>query len=147
MRQAEVLAPDLDAIVERNSDDFGSMRGARLFVTGGTGFVGSWLLESFAWANRRLALGASAVVLARDPDAFGSKSPHLLSDAAISFRRGDLRGSDPLWGTFDTVIHAATAVPSGPFELEPLTVVETLVDGTRRVLNSRGTMARYPSCS
>ena len=32
-----VLAPDLDAIVERNADDFELLRGARLFVTGGTG--------------------------------------------------------------------------------------------------------------
>ena len=85
-----VLAPDLDAIVERNADDFELLRGARLFVTGGTGFVGSWLLESFAWANRRLALDASAVVLTRHPGAFGGAAPHLLADPAISLRRGDL---------------------------------------------------------
>jgi dTDP-glucose 4,6-dehydratase len=131
MTKAEVLAPDLEAIVERNADDFELLRGARLFLTGGTGFVGSWLLESFAWANRRLALGASAVVLTRNADAFGSKAPHLLCDPALSFRRGDLNDSGSIWGTFDAVVHAATA-PSG---LEPRTVVDSIVDGTRRVLD------------
>jgi dTDP-glucose 4,6-dehydratase len=134
MTKAEVLAPDLDAIVERNADDFKSLQGARLLVTGGTGFVGSWLLESFAWANRRLALGAGAVVLTRDPDAFGSKSPHLLSDPAISFRRSDLQGRSSIWGSFDAVVHAATAGPDGAAAPAPQKIVETIVDGTRSVL-------------
>ena len=44
------------------------LRGARVFVTGGTGFVGSWLLKSLRWANERLDAGIEAVVLTRDPD-------------------------------------------------------------------------------
>ncbi|MGP6157576.1 MAG: NAD-dependent epimerase/dehydratase family protein, partial [Vulcanimicrobiaceae bacterium] len=61
-------------------------------------------------------------------------APHLLSDAAISFRRGDLGSRIAFWGSFDAVIHVATAAPAGPTELGPLTIVETIVDGTRRVL-------------
>lgn len=126
MTKAEVLAPDLDAIVERNEDDFAEFRGARFFVTGGTGFVGSWLLETLAWANRRLELGAAVVVLTRSPDAFASAAPHLLSDPAISFRRGDVRGSTSIWGTFDAVIHAATTASASFSEGEPLVTLETI---------------------
>ncbi|MFY9781562.1 MAG: NAD-dependent epimerase/dehydratase family protein [Candidatus Baltobacteraceae bacterium] len=134
MTKAEALAPDLDAVVERNEDDFATFKGARFFITGGTGFVGSWILETLAWANRRLELGASAVVLTRSPDAFASAAPHLLCDPAISFRRGDLRGSTSIWGSFDAVIHAATTASTSFRENDPLRMVETIVDGTRRVL-------------
>jgi dTDP-glucose 4,6-dehydratase len=134
MTKAEALAPDLDTVVERNEEDFATFKGARFFITGGTGFVGSWLLETLAWANRRLELGASAVVLTRNPDAFASAAPHLLCDPAISFRRGDVRGSTSIWGTFDAVIHAATTASTSFKENDPLKMIETIVDGTRRVL-------------
>jgi dTDP-glucose 4,6-dehydratase len=138
MTPNEALAPDLDAVLERNADDFAAFRGARFFISGGTGFVGSWLLETFAWANRRLALDASAVVLTRSPDAFATAAPHLLCDPAISFRRGDVRDRKSIWGTFDVVVHAATTVSSSvdaAYGQSPLELIETVVDGTRRVLD------------
>jgi dTDP-glucose 4,6-dehydratase len=49
----------------------------RFFVTGGTGFFGVWLLESFAYINDALRLGMHAVVLTRDSNAFAAKIPHL----------------------------------------------------------------------
>jgi len=54
----------------------------RLFITGGTGFFGCWLLETFAWANQRLGLNASATVLSRAPDSFARKAPHLVAQSS-----------------------------------------------------------------
>jgi dTDP-glucose 4,6-dehydratase len=147
MTPNEALAPDLDAVLERNADDFAEFRGARFFISGGTGFVGSWLLETFAWANRRLALDASAVVLTRSPDAFASAAPHLLCDPAISFRRGDVRDVKSVWGRFDVVIHAATTVSSSvdaAYERSPLELIETIVDGTRHILELARRNGRIP---
>src|SRR3954468_24699790 len=92
------------------------LRGARIFITGGTGFFGCWLLETLLWANDRLGLDVSAVVLTRDADAFRKKAAHLAEHAALTLHHGDVRTFVFPGGAFTHVIHAATSssVPVAP---------------------------------
>jgi FlaA1/EpsC-like NDP-sugar epimerase len=92
MRMVEnPLAADLDHILDHTRDQWEELRDERIFITGGTGFFGCWLLESFAWANDRLGLNASALVLTRSLEAFRKKAPHLAARPAIQFHIGDVR--------------------------------------------------------
>lgn len=131
------LATDLDEVLERARDLWEEFRGKRFFVTGGTGFFGSWFLESFAWANERLNLNSTALVLSRDPGSFLKRFPHL-SIPAIQFHKGDIEsfefpGEFPD-GRFSFVIHAATAASAKLNEESPLIMFDNVVQGTRRAL-------------
>ena len=64
------------------------MREMRLFLTGGTGFFGKWLLESILWMNNEYSLNATATVLTRDPDKFVRKFPDLKRGRGKFSRRG-----------------------------------------------------------
>src|SRR3954452_3152900 len=88
---ANPLARDLDEVVETMGSVWEELRGARIFITGGTGFFGCWLLETLLWANERLALEASAVVLTRNGDAFRKKARHLAGHTAVTLHDGDVR--------------------------------------------------------
>jgi dTDP-glucose 4,6-dehydratase len=127
-------AGDLALVADRAAASWQALRGARVFVTGGTGFFGSWLLESFAHANAALALGAELVALTRDPDGFRARAPHLADDASIALVAGDVRDFAAPGGAFTHVIHGATAASAALNEARPLEMVSTIVDGTRRVL-------------
>ena len=129
------LASDLDHILAHTAEVWPEFRGARIFITGGTGFFGCWLLESFAWANDRLGLGAKAVVLTRDAAAFRQKAPHLAAHPAIQFHAGDVRTFDFLPGLFSHVIHAATESSSGLNERDPLSMLNSIITGTRHTLD------------
>jgi dTDP-glucose 4,6-dehydratase len=111
------------------------LRGKRIFITGGTGFFGKWLLESFIWANNILKLNAQMHVLSRDPEAFKMSYPHLANANEIVFYRGDVRTFDFPTSNFEFVIHAATDATTQLNHDNPLLMIDTIIEGTRRVLD------------
>lgn len=128
------LAHDLDGILARTEPLWQELRGQRILITGATGFFGCWLLESFAWANRRLNLKAHAVGLARHPGVLTEKAPHLAEDAAIIMHAADVRHGDFPQGSFSHVIHGATQASAKLNNENPLVMFDTIVEGTRRAL-------------
>ena len=110
------------------------LAGSKMLITGGTGFVGKWLLESLMWANQRLNLGISAFVLTRDPARFRSASPHLTSHNAITLLAGDAGSFEFPQGEFHFVIHAATESHFDATVDQPLSTFDRDVEATRRVL-------------
>lgn len=129
------LAQDLDHILAHTEGLWEELRGQRIFITGGTGFFGCWLLESFCWANDKLGLGASATVLTRDPSAFQCKVPHLAGHPAVLLHAGDVRTFHFPAGHFSHVIHAATEASAKLNAEDPLLMLDTIVEGTRRTLD------------
>jgi len=128
------LAADLDHILEHTHDLWDELRGERIFITGGTGFFGFWLLESFAWANERLGLGTKALVLTRNLEAFRKKAPHLAANPSIHFHPGDMRSFEFPQGSFSHIIHAATETNPQGNQINPLDMFEANISGTGRVL-------------
>ena len=125
---------DLDHILNHTPGLWEDLRGQSVFLTGGTGFVGTWLLESLLWANDRLDLGATAVVLTRHPERFRATAPHLAGHPSVRLIGGNVVGFDFPDGRFAFAIHAATERLFEPDAERPLGAFSADIDGTRRVL-------------
>jgi dTDP-glucose 4,6-dehydratase len=134
------LAADLEHVLTHTEGLWEPLRGRNIFVTGGTGFFGRWLLESFAHTNAALNLGAKMVVLSRNPESFARKAPRLYANPAIRFVEGDVRtftaaevlsqlGAKAA-GQFGFVIHAATVSIGDPKAEDSSYMVSNIVEGT-----------------
>jgi nucleoside-diphosphate-sugar epimerase len=121
---------DLEHVLAHARQDLETLRGTRLFVTGGTGFFGKWLVSSFIHANRALGLDATMVLLTRNAARFCEECPDLAMDASISLHEGDVRNFDFPPGEFSHLIQGAVA--SGQ---RPLEVFDSIVGGTRHTLD------------
>jgi dTDP-glucose 4,6-dehydratase len=128
------LASDLELIAASTEGLWDELRGQQLFITGGTGFFGCWLLESFCFVNRLLNLGARATILTRNPEIFARKCPHLASDASVALLAGDVRSFAFPEGEYRYVIHAATEASAKQAAEAPLEMLSTIIAGTERTL-------------
>lgn len=129
-----VPAADLEHILTVAENDFQQLKDARIFITGGTGFFGTWLLEAIAAANARLNTKIDAVILSRDPAAFANRLPHLAQNLSFSWHVGDVRTFTSPSGEFSHIIHGATAASAALNEQDPREMFTTIVHGTERVL-------------
>lgn len=125
---------DLDRVVDAVGPNWERLRGERLLLTGGTGFIGKWLLATFLHANRRLGLSAHVVALSRRPEAFLEEYPELRGADDITWISGDVRDlAADAAGDCGFAIHAATDVVATS---TPADILDTCVTGTRRVLDA-----------
>ncbi|MDV3457847.1 NAD-dependent epimerase/dehydratase family protein [Sphingomonas sp. HF-S4] len=105
------------------------LAGARIFMTGGTGFIGRWMLEALA----RSGIDAQVTLLSRDPDAFAARAPHLA--ARFDLVAGDVTRFLAPAGNYTHVLHAATDASAALNANDPRRMFDTIVDGTRRALD------------
>lgn len=96
--------------------DTSGLRGKTIVITGGTGFIGRWIVETFSFLNDAHDLGARMFAVSRTP-----KPPMI--------------GWDQLPDRFDLVIHGATP-PSEELARADRTLVLETVDLTRRMLDA-----------
>ena len=128
------LATDLDHVLATTEGVWEPLRGQRLFITGGTGFVGTWLTESLVWANTNLNLGVEAVLLTRNPEAFRAKAPAVASHKSITLLRGTAQNFRFPDGEFRFVIHAATESATKPTTENPAGSFDADLAASRRLL-------------
>lgn len=126
---------DIEHILRHTANIWKDLRGGRIFITGGTGFFGRWLLGSFLAANDRFGLKAGTTVLSRDPARFKAACPQLAGHPAIRLVKGDVRDFTFPGGSFTHIIHGAVDARLKIIRKKPELIFDTITRGTRLVLD------------
>ena len=105
-----------------------SLKSKKIFLTGGTGLFGKWLLTALKDKF------ADIVILSRNPARFKKTFP-LARTMGVKFIQGDIRSFEFPNDNFDYCIHGATPVVSGVHNIDQeLEQQSIIIEGTRRVL-------------
>jgi nucleoside-diphosphate-sugar epimerase len=126
---------DLAFILDLTKDVFINLNKAHIFISGGSGFIGKWLLESLNYANSNLKLNIKATVLTRSIKKFKLNSPDFFSQSQLNFIEGDVINFKYDDINYTHIIHAATDASAFLNENNPKLMFETIVDGTKHMLN------------
>lgn len=125
---------DLQYIVDAAQDDLDRLRCSHIFLTGCTGFLGKWMVETLVYANEILNLQMRITVLTRSVKRVFKEMPHWQGYANMCLAEGDVTN----WGPKQTprvshIIHGANYTNAGQedWALEHMT---TAYEGTRCML-------------
>lgn len=110
-----------------------ALRGARLLLSGGTGFFGKWLLALCDLLNEQ-GWDLRVTVLSRDPQRFLNAVPRYRNCAWLSWITADIRQLQAHQLRADFLLHAATDA-SLAGQADRLKLLDDLYEGSRRVLD------------
>ena len=126
-------ADDLAHILRHAATDLEALRGKRLFLTGGTGFFGKWLLGALDYANTNLDLGLFVTILSRDPATFLRRYPEA-DIASFNFIGADVADFALARHPDDYILHAATDTTAFTNDADERERSRAIVAGTRHIL-------------
>ncbi|MCP3924072.1 MAG: NAD-dependent epimerase/dehydratase family protein [Desulfobacterales bacterium] len=134
-KQIDMIREDC-SLVFSNPEKFELLKNESILITGGTGFMGSWLCESISYLNDVHNYRTKITVVARDTDKFYEEKPHLAKRDDISLINKDVLDIIEIPNNISFVIHAA-GTPDNRVHLSyPLEVINTIAKGTMRVLDA-----------
>lgn len=136
MSRYESLAEDCALSIGADADKLSALGNSRILITGGTGFVGSWIAEMIAFLNDRYRLGVHLTLFSPHASEFSERAPHLAERADISLLEGDVRNLSSVPVETDWILHAAGSPDSRIHLSNPIRTMETIVLGTHNVLQA-----------
>ena len=132
----DLVRQDAEAVVAKGFDLLKQLANSHVFISGGTGFLGTWLLELLAVLNTKQQFNTQVTVFSRFPQKFVERFPHLGQRKEFHFLEGDIRYLTELPRETDYVIHAAALTDRRLFASNPTMVGEVNAFGAIRILRA-----------
>lgn len=122
------IQSDLERIATFDPSLWNSLKNKKLFATGCTGFIGTWIIESFIHINEKFNLNAELFLLTRN------KAKHEKNYPEVKWIEGDIQNFTFPSDTFDYVIHGATEVATFQSGQNPSSLLDVSFFGTKRII-------------
>ena len=136
MLRTPIVEEDISLILKACHKELLILSGKTLLITGGSGFVGSYLVESIISFNKNHSGAPCSLLLpTRSLKDTCAKWPHFFGISELTWFEWDGRTIEPPSDACDYVIHAASPVDPASYLHEPMQAMEDIANGTSAVLN------------
>lgn len=136
LSRLEQVRKDAEAVLDKRTGPLKPLSNAHLFISGGTGFLGTWLLELIAVLNEQYHFNTQVTVFSRSAPDFAQRHKHLSRRNEFRFIEGDIRYLSELPRETNFIIHAAALTDRRLFASNPTVVGEVNAVGAIRLLRA-----------
>ena len=134
------ISQDVESSIRRSGIHAESLRGKTVFITGGTGFFGIWMISALLSIKHRLGGDLRLILLSRSPEKFLQAHADQHFERWVEFVRGDVRDFKLNRAQRVThLVHMATTNADETFAGEDqLKKLNVLYEGTLNLLEQCG---------
>ncbi len=130
----EMIEQDCDLVTSGVADSLSALKGECILITGGTGFVGTWLSELIAFLNDAYNFNTKLILLSARAYNFSAKVPHLAMRKDIEIVERDIRSILDISSDVSWIIHAAANPDNRLHASDPLKTMDVIIKGTDSIL-------------
>ena len=132
-----VLYSDLSYMTEADFIDWKQLRGKTFYITGGTGLIGYYLIQTLLYRNAKFQDHIRILALVRNPEKARAMYERQIPGAGefLQFVQGDVTETQRMEDSVDFLIHGASPTASRYFVEHPLETLETAIQGTSNMLH------------
>ena len=123
--------------ISSHSNSLSNFHDKSFLITGGTGFIGKWLVASLNSLNTHNDANISITILTRDKKSFIDKHNDIKNIKNLYFVESDVRNLDQLkyeGKEFDYIVIGANDA-TYDFSLHAFNLTNTLINGTKKILD------------
>lgn len=132
MADMDIMIEDIATIANTSYIPWSELKDKTIYVTGGTGLIGSILIKALLMANKVHALNLNILALVRNVE----KAKQVLGaeSAELTYIVGAVENLPAIEAPIDFIVHGASPTASNYFVNHPVELIDIAVRGTTNIL-------------
>jgi dTDP-glucose 4,6-dehydratase len=131
-----MIQKDCDEVTANSASLLSKLKGECILITGGTGFMGTWLVEIVTFLNDNYNFDTRLILLSERAQNFSAKAPHLALRKDVELIEHDVRNVVEIPDEITFIIHAASNPDSRIHASDPFKTMYVISKGTDAILNA-----------
>lgn len=132
--KSKIISGDIKGINEEFSDYLESLSGKKILVTGGNGFIGSYIIDAISEFNNVIREPCKILVLNKNKTTDKSRLSHLINNEEVNFIEQDIGMPFSLPRDINVILHAASISSPTSFLKKPIETVNSNIYGIKNLL-------------
>ncbi len=133
--QLSLIHHDIEEVISNIGQDVEQLQGARILITGASGYIASYLVDTCLWLNdHHLTTPCQVLPLVRSTITPDSRLGHILNRDDVTLIYQDVATHLELDGPIEFIIHAASNASPKRYLACPIDTIDANIRGTRQLL-------------
>ncbi len=121
-------------LTEKDISNLEKLKNKAILITGGSGFIGTWLIQLLIWLNDKYHFNVKLYLIARH--ATGALDTFIDSRQDIIFIQDDIRNIREFPKDIVYIIHAASSPDNRIYMSNPIESMNIITDGTKNTMEN-----------